>query len=71
MTTKAKMTEQLVEAGWSLDRYGHLKKTKNGKDYRYKMQKISWRREVKRGRDWVRIGGHYYCSTGGLILSGV
>lgn len=66
MTTKAKMTEQLVAAGWTLDRAGHLKKTKNGKEYRCKMQRLSWRREVKEGSRWVRIGGHYYHATGDI-----
>lgn len=46
--------------GWQADRYGHLQKEIDGKQYRFKLSSISARYEVKTGSGWVRIRSGYY-----------
>lgn len=55
------ITDKLVSMGWTIDRWGHYKKSvPNGKDYRVKMQKTSMRLEVKAGSQWVNILSDYF-----------
>jgi len=72
--TKAQVIEWAKRHGWTLDRYGHMRKSTelDGKirEYRLKLQDISFRREVLMRFDkqeyspahseWVRVGGGYY-----------
>jgi len=46
--------------GWKLDRFGHLKKEKDGKSYRFKLSRIAARYEVKSSAGWVRIRSGYF-----------
>lgn len=70
MTTKARMIKQLIPHGWVLNRWGHLEKNQNGRTYRYKFQKRTWRREIKSSSGWVKLAGQYYSKTGDLIHAG-
>ncbi len=46
------------------DRWGHLKGIAlNGRTYRIKIQKTSWRFEVKSGSGWFRVSGSFYTKT--------
>ena len=67
--TKQEQINAMVAKGYSLDRYGHLTKTIDGKDYRIKLQAKSFRKEVKVRTErafgpptvrWVRLYGGYY-----------
>jgi hypothetical protein len=62
---------QLAESkGWTKDKFGHLQKSTNIKDYRFKISSISVRYEVKvhhnateyskANNEWVRIRSGYY-----------
>ena len=58
---KANWKEILKEKGWKENSYGHLHKiSKEGKEYRYKVQKNSIRVEVMAGRayQYGDIQGH-------------
>ena len=46
--------------GWKLDRFGHLKKTLNGKVYRFKLSRIAARYELKTSAGWARIKSGYF-----------
>ena len=46
--------------GWELDRFGHLKKSLNGKVYRFKLSRIAARYELKTSTGWVRIKSGYF-----------
>lgn len=49
--------------GWAQDRFGHLKKTVNGKQYRFKLSRIAVRYEVHTNTKparWVRIYSGYF-----------
>ena len=46
--------------GWKLDRFGHLKKSLNGKGYRFKLSRIAARYELKTSNGWVRIKSGYF-----------
>ena len=58
----------LVQEGWVEDRWGHYGKTVNSRKWRFKIQKLSFRREVWNTtvKQWVRIpyavehGSDYY-----------
>ena len=56
--------EQFIEwaktRGWQLDRFGHLKKSLNGKVYRFKLSRIAARYELKTSAGWVRIKSGYF-----------
>ena len=67
--TKQELINAMVAKGYSLDRYGHLVKTIDGKDYRIKLQSKSFRKEVKVRTErafgpptvrWIRLYGGYY-----------
>lgn len=49
--------------GWTLDRFGHLKKTSSSSqdnEYRIKLQKTSARFERKIGKEWYNLRSNYY-----------
>jgi len=46
--------------GWKLDHFGHLKKSLNGKVYRFKLSRIAARYELKTSTGWVRIKSGYF-----------
>ncbi len=46
--------------GWKLDRFGHLKKSLNGKIYRFKLSRIAARYELKTSAGWARIKSGYF-----------
>ena len=67
--TKQDLINAMLAKGYMLDRYGHLTKTVDGKDYRIKLQSKSFRKEVKvciehtygpSQTKWVRLFGGYY-----------
>jgi len=67
--TKQELINAMLAKGYSLDRYGHLTKTIDGKEYRIKLQAKSFRKEVKVHIEhsygpptvkWVRLYGGYY-----------
>ena len=67
--TKQDLINAMVAKGYKLDRYGHLTKTIDGKDYRIKLQSKSFRKEVKVRTEhafgpptvrWIRLYGGYY-----------
>jgi len=45
---------------WKLDRFNHLKKSLNGKVYRFKLSRIAARYELKTSTGWVRIKSGYF-----------
>lgn len=65
MSTKNEIKLQQIEAwalgqGFSKDRFGNMKKSHNGKEYRLKFQALTIRYEVRtESGDWVRIRGGY------------
>ncbi len=48
--------------GWTEDKWGHLRKTKEDREYRFKLSRIAARYEVKtKGYGgWVRISSGYF-----------
>ena len=67
--TKQELINAMLAKGYSLDRYGHLTKTIDGKEYRIKLQAKSFRKDVKVHIEhsygpptvkWVRLYGGYY-----------
>ena len=67
--TKDELISWLISKGYTPDRFGHLQKTvdTNGqtKTYRYKLQDISARHEIKitytdGHNDWIRLAPGYY-----------
>ena len=73
--TKAQVIEWAERHGWTMDRYGHMQKTRIGKDgrpheYRLKLQSTSFRHEIRLHfpageyapvhNEWTRLGGGYY-----------
>lgn len=58
--TKEQIKENLKTKGWTEDRWGSMKKTKNDKLYRFKFKDIVFRYELRVGDSWMRIGGGYY-----------
>jgi hypothetical protein len=67
MTTlnKESFIEHALQNGWHKDKYGHLQKTINGKEYRYKIGANSVRLEKRLTFDdghneWIRILSQYY-----------
>jgi hypothetical protein len=57
---KQEITQWAISKGWSLDKWGHLQKTRsNGKTYRFKLSRISVRYEVKGEYGWVRLRSGY------------
>lgn len=58
--TRIELIDWARSKGWTLDIYRHLKKEKNNRKYRIKLQRISARYEVKCFDRWVRICSGYY-----------
>jgi uncharacterized protein YaaR (DUF327 family) len=59
--TKEQFIEWAKSKGWSEDRYNHLQKTRgNGRTYRFKINALSTRYEVKSEAGWVRLKSQYY-----------
>ena len=56
--------DQFIEwaqrSGWKLDRYGHLKRSLDGKTYRFKLSRVAVRYEIKSSAGWVRIKSGYF-----------
>ena len=49
-----------IARDWKLDKWGHLQKTINNKQYRFKLSKIALRYEVKVSGSWLRLRSGYY-----------
>lgn len=63
--TKQEFVNWAKLRGWVEDRFGHLQKQINGKEYRFKVSKIAVRYELgiqyeNGGRDWIRLQGGYF-----------
>lgn len=58
--TKQELINWAQSRNWNLDRFGHLKKTLNGKVYRFKLSRIAARYELKTPAGWVRIKSGYF-----------
>jgi len=52
----------LVINGWIKDSHGNFKKETHGKQYRYKFNAQSYRKEVydAQFKRWIKVGGMYY-----------
>ena len=65
--TREDFIKWALERGWRKDRYGHLQKQANGKNYRFKLSRVAVRYESQitlkgfsRGKHrWVRIRSGY------------
>ena len=52
-----------IKLGWELDKFGHLKRTMNGKLHRYKLSSVAVRYEVRtnsKPASWVRLRSGYF-----------
>lgn len=63
--TKQQIIDWAISNGWHLDKYGHLQKAYNNKQYRCKLSSTALRCEVRvkhesGENEWVRFGGGYY-----------
>jgi hypothetical protein len=62
--TKQEFATWAISRGYTQDKFGHYQKAMDGKQYRYKIQAQSIRREVQvthedGKHDWVRITSGY------------
>ena len=57
---KDQFIEWAKTRGWQLDRFGHLKKEKDGKSYRFKLSRIAVRYELKTSSGWMRLKSGYF-----------
>lgn len=69
--TRPELEAWLAERGWTKDRHGHFRRraevhpSQNGTEYRYKLGRLSARREVRvnhsdGSKAWVRLRSGYY-----------
>lgn len=68
--TKQDIINWATQRGWELDKYGHLQKKINDKEYRFKLSSTALRYEVKvyfagiqysrPGSEWMRLRSAYY-----------
>jgi len=64
------LLDKLASKGYTIDRFGHATKVREGKKYRYKFQKTSVRYEIEvlisatqyspASKNWVRLATHDY-----------
>ncbi len=58
--TRAELIRWATSNGWTLDRFGHLKRELDNKTYRLRLSRIAARYEIKTPSGWTRIrSGHY------------
>lgn len=57
--TKQQIIDWALGRGWRLDKWGHLQKLVNGKQYRLKLSSIAVRNEVKGHSGWIRLRSGY------------
>lgn len=57
--TKQEIINWATEKGYTIDKFGHLKKIVQGTIYRIKLQKNSVRYELKSGNFWIRLNSGY------------
>jgi len=62
--TKAEFEQWATNRGWTKDKFGNFHKTANGKEYRFKISKISVRYELKFDGDWLRLRSGYFKDLG-------
>ena len=68
--TKQQIIDWATSRGWKLDKWGHLQKEINGKQYRFKLSSTAMRYEFKvhhpggqyggPSSEWVRLRSGYY-----------
>lgn len=59
--TREEFKRACLAEGWKEDRYGHLQKEMDGRQYRMKLSPIMARYELKtQSAGWVRITSGYY-----------
>lgn len=63
--TKVELIDWALNRGWWQDKYGHLQKQINDKQYRLKLSTTAVRYEVRvkydsGGSSWVRLSSGYY-----------
>lgn len=61
--TKQEFINWAKSRGWREDKFGHLQKETDGKQYRFKVSKIAVRYEIKSmGKDvgWIRLRSGYF-----------
>jgi len=63
--TKQQIIDWATDRGWRLDKWGHLQKEYDSKQYRFKLSNIALRYELKvrfdtTGSGWVRLSSAYY-----------
>ena len=71
MTKAQKLLSQfrshLESKGLQADRWGNYKiNIKDGREYRFKLNKTSWRFERRSGIMWMRVSSRYYSSDDSL-----
>jgi len=54
-----------IERAWELDKFGHLKKEVNGKQYRFKLSRVAVRYESQvihddGSKSWIRLRSGYF-----------
>lgn len=62
--TKEQFIDWAKGRGWQEDKWGHLHKNWNDRDYRFKISSISIRHEIKvkhnsGSSEWMRLGSGY------------
>lgn len=62
--TKAEFEKWATSRGWTKDKYGNFRKTRDGKEYRFKVSKISVRYELKFDSNWLRLRSGYFKDLG-------
>ncbi len=64
MNRRAMTREEIIawatQHGWTLDRWGHLKKEFDNGTHRIKLSRIAVRHELKTPFGWARIESGYY-----------
>ena len=60
--TRGELIRWATRHGWTVDRWGHLKKDFDGRTYRLKLSTRSLRYEVRSASgEWYRLSSEYYC----------
>jgi len=59
--TKQEFIDWATRRRWHMDRHGHLRKSENGREYRFKLSSVAARYEIKTdGAGWARIRSNYF-----------
>ena len=51
---------KIKSIGFTIDRWGNFKREVGDKVYRFKVQKVSLRYELKVGKDWMNVVSDYF-----------